>query len=184
MIHTASIVLVIDANILLSIVKKHGSGSLVAALRAWATSIIQRIDPKPRGKTIAVLVTTSILRDYWTGLSHGGYRINQGTKKEFRMYAGKSTTIDNESGIKFSVMVVQEKKHVEKIDVGDRYDRPYPKLLLTIASEKRWLDRHVIFASNDAKLLGGVRDTVVRKLSSKRFCLAANMSEFEDAIMH
>jgi len=90
---------------------------------------------------------------------------------------------DRSSNIKFSVKVVQEKADLGRIDVGDKYDLPYPRLLLTIASEQKWSDRHVIFATKDARLLSSVRDLVVRRVHSERFHFAATRGDFEEAIM-
>ena len=183
MIQTSSVVLVADANMLLTIAKDSGSASLVAALCSWISSVIERTEPRPRGKTVTVLATNAILHDYWTGLNRGGYRVNQGTKREFQAYTGKITVVDRERDVRFSVRVVKEPKGAPTVDVGDRYDRPYPSLLMAIPAERRLSDRHVIFGSRDAKLLDGARDAVMRTASADRFSFAAGLTEFEEAIM-
>ena len=91
--------------------------------------------------------------------------------------------LNRDSNMWFSVRVVQERADLGRIDVGDRYDLPYPRLLLTIASEQKWSDRHVIFGTKDARLLGGVRDLMIRRLHSGRFHLAATRADFEEVIM-
>lgn len=183
MIQTSSLVLVMDANILLSIAGGSGAESLVATLCSWISSVVEKTEPRPRGKTVTVLATNGILHDYWTGLSHGGYKITQGTKKEFQAYTGKITVVDRKRNIRFSVRVVKEEKGVPSIDVGDRYDRPYPRLLLAIPEERRFSDRQVIFGSRDAKLLSGVRDAVQCTEHASRFHFAGSLERFEEAIM-
>lgn len=91
--------------------------------------------------------------------------------------------LDRDSNMWFSVKVVQERADLGRIGVGDKYDLPYPRLLLTTASEQKWSDRHVIFGTKDARLLGGVRDLLLRSVHSGRFHLAATRGDFEEAIM-
>lgn len=183
MIQTSSVVLVADANMLLAIARDSGSASLVAALCSWISSVIKRTEPRPRGKAVAVLAASGILHGYWTGLNRGGCRVNQGTKREFQAYTGKITAVDRERDVRFSVRVVKEPKGAPAVDVGDRYDRPYPRLLLAIPDERRLSDRHVIFGSRDAKLLDGARDAVMRTAPTGRFSFAAGLAEFEGATM-
>ena len=183
MIHKASIVLVVDANILLSIASDQETKSLIGALHAWVSGLVNKAHPAPRGKTVTVLATRCILRGYRTGLCRGGCPVNQGTKKAFHSYTGKSMPVDRSSNIKFSVKVVQERADLGRIDVGDKYDLPYPRLLLTMASEQKWSDRRVIFATKDARLLSSVRDLMVRRVHSERFHFAATREDFEEAIM-
>lgn len=183
MIHKASIVLVIDTNILLSILSDHASKNLITDLRTWAAKLVRAVEPAPRGKMITILVTKPILRDYWTGLNRGGYKVNQGTKKVFDVYLGKKIPLDRDRKTSFSVRTVQEKSNLGKVNVGDRYDLPYPRLLLTIAGEPRWSDRHVIFGSSDTKLLGNTRNVMLHKAPAGRFHFAPTRADFEEIIM-
>lgn len=45
--------------------------------------------------------------------------------------------LDRDSNMWFSVKVVQERADLGRIDVGDKYDLPYPRLLLTTTSEQK-----------------------------------------------
>ena len=80
MIQTSSVVLAVDANMPLTIARDGGSGSLVAALCPWISSVVQRTEPRPRGKTVTVPAANGILHGCWTGLNRGGRRVSQGTK--------------------------------------------------------------------------------------------------------
>lgn len=94
MIQTPGVLLVVDAGMPLTIARDGGSDSLVAALCPWISMVAQRTEPRPRGKTVAVIAANGILHGCWTGLHRGGYRVSQGTKREFQAYTGKIAAVD------------------------------------------------------------------------------------------
>ena len=139
--------MLIDSNLLMEILPRGRMSDMYDALAVWIADTLKGADQMPVGKTITLLVTTDILRDYRTGFGRNKYSIDSPTWARFK----KSINIRKLVGHStyFTICKIEPASGGERRWRGDKYDKAYFEAFKSAVGLGRLEDRHIVFASAD-----------------------------------
>ena len=115
--------MLVDANLLMAILPCGRMSDMHGALAVWIADTLKGADQMPVGKTITLLVTTDMLRDYRTGFGRNRYDTDTPTWARFK----KSTNIRKlvGHGTYFTICKIEPASGGERRWRGDKYDKAY-----------------------------------------------------------
>lgn len=155
MLHKFNILLLLDANMLLDILQSGDTGDIHGALSRWISNILNDAEFKPRGKTIILLVSTGIFRDYRSALGRRQYHINTSLWATFKKNIYRRRQVGD--GTYFSTYKITGQKGIPDHGwSGDKYDRAYFEALHGAFDTEKFGDYCIVFASNDRSTRAGV----------------------------
>ena len=174
-----SVVLVLDANILAEILLIQKQ-NLNRAVMDWLKQTVQTMDCQSTEKKIILAVSTEVLKDYSTGLSHRYKSGNMvATVREFfKTSSGRSSPVHTERGIDLVIKQLQIHKLQRRI-IRDKFDQKYLELAHAARKYKNDDSHHVIVATQD---MTAYDDLYKNLYNESNTTVVANISQLEDAI--
>lgn len=148
MLHAHSMALLVDSNVLTGILPRSGDmADIYGALARWIATTLKRADQKPVGKTVTLIVTTGILRDYRSGFGRNKYGIDSHAWARFKKSVNKRELVGCKTH--FMISKIQPKVGGGRRWAGDKYDKAYFEALESAVGIGRLRDRHIVFVSAD-----------------------------------
>ena len=147
MLSKKSLLLVLDANVFADILCS-SQQNWKQSLKYWFEHIIQSMEHLPSGKTITIMGSTEILKDYHKALCDREYSYASIIKFDLRKSITKKQPIYKEQHIDFVFMMMTPIQSTRRM-ASDRFDESYFKLINTVYARKKWSDRHIIIATKD-----------------------------------
>ena len=147
LLHKFSLLLLLDANMLLDILRPGDAGDIYGALSGWAGGVLGGAEFKPRGKTITLLVSPGIFKDYRSALGRRQYHVKPAHWAVFKKNVNRRSSVGD--GTYFSLHKIAGMGGSARDWLGDKYDRAYFEALRCALETEKFADRCVVFASND-----------------------------------
>ena len=139
--------LLVDSNVLVRILPPGDMSDIYGALAGWIAATLEGADQKPVGKTVTLLVTTGILRDYRSGFGRNGYAIGPPAWARFKKSVHKRWHVG--CNTYFRIRKIEAAGGGGRRWTGDKYDRSYFEALESAVGMERLGDRRIVFASAD-----------------------------------
>lgn len=181
MLHKFNMLLLLDANMLLDILQSGDTGDIHGALSKWISNILNDAEFKPRGKTIVLLVSTGIFKDYRSALGRREYHINTSSWAVFRKNVHRRRQVGDSTYFSTYKITGQEGTP-DRGWSGDKYDRAYFEALQGAFSAERFDDYRIVFASNDRPACAEVERDFLGKRDEKLHVVSGKES-LESLIM-
>lgn len=147
MLHKFSLLLLLDSNMLLYILRPVDTGDIYGALSRWASGILGDAELKPKGKTITLLVSTGIFKDYRSALGRRQYSVNPAHWSVFKKSVNRRSSVGDDTY--FSLHKMGSLDGPDRDWQGDKYDKTYFEALQCALDTEKFSDRCIVFASND-----------------------------------
>ena len=172
-----NLVIILDTNILVDIVRDHKLDTLSQILKTWLTYIIQGMKCNPKGKRITFVASTQTLQDYKTGLMRSGHNsLGNMISGFFAKSISINYPVDKERNIYFSIKkispatMIPPAKKTKRV-IRDKYDKKFSELIDTMLRLKKGNDYFIIVATRDA----ATRQDLTRTLIGER-CISVEGS--------
>lgn len=179
MIQTRSLVLILDTNILPTIINRQGSFRMDRVFSGWIGALCNNIDPPPRGKIVTIVATASMIDDYKTGLRRR--RCGKVAKTIKMVFNKQISSLIDTSGLG-KVRLMLERVKVEQSaaarHVRDPYDRKFLDVVIYAAESKRWKDCGILLVTEDHDLRVDA-ERILTPRNNKRIAVS-DMDKFED----
>ena len=153
MLHEHGMVLLVDSNLLAKILPRGGDMSnIYGALAGRIADTPRKAGQRPVGKTVTLLVTTAIFRDYRTGFGRNKYDIDAHAWARFKKSINKRRLVG--CNAYFTICKIEPSgggrtEWRQRRWQGDKYDKAYFEALKAAIDTERFKDRHIVFASAD-----------------------------------
>lgn len=181
MLHKFNILLLLDANMLLDIIQSRDTGGIHGVLSKWIGDILNNAEYKPRGKTIRLLVSTDIFKDYRSALGRRQYHINASLWTKFKKQIHLRRLVGDNTY--FSTYKITGHETTPNSSWGgDKYDLAYFEALQGAFSTEKFGDHHVVFASNDVPTCARVEGNFLGKWA-ERLHVVSGKESLESLIM-
>ena len=149
--------LLVDSNLLARILPRGDNMSnIYGALAWWIADTLRKAGQKPVGKTVTLLVTTAIFRDYRTGFGRNKYDIDAHAWARFKKSINKRRLVG--CNTYFTICKIEPSGGETGRWHGDKYDKAYFEALKTAIDTGRFEDRHIVFASADRATSGRIAE--------------------------
>ena len=166
---------------LLDILQPEDTGDIHGALSGWICNILNSAEFKPRGKTIILLVSTGIFKDYRSALGRRQYHINTPLWATFRKNIHRRRQVGD--GTYFSTYkITGQDGTADRGWSGDKYDRAYFEALQGAFSAERFDEYRIVFASNDGPTCAEVERDFLGK-RDERLHVVSGKESLESLIM-
>ena len=146
---------------------------MYGALADWIDGILKEAEYKPNGKTITLLVSTGVFRDYRSALGRKHYRVKSSSWAAFKKNIYRRKNVGNNTY--FAIYKIAVPDSPVQGWQGDKYDKAYFEVLGSALGARKFSDRLVVFASNDRHTCATVkkgfldkRPEKIRVISSKK----------------
>lgn len=180
MLHKFNILLLLDANVLLDILPSGNTGDIHYTLSKWIGDTLKNAEFKPRGKTITLLVSTGILKDYRSAFGRRQYRTNTTLWATFKKRINRRRPVGDNTY--FSICKIAGREgDLDKDWRGDKYDRVYFAALQKALKTEKFVDHRVVFASNDSPTCAEVKDGFLGK--AEKLHVVSGKETLESLIM-
>ncbi len=150
MLSKKNLVLILNTNILKDAIDMHQSDNLKRALQGWAARIVQNMTRNPKGKTVTLVASTHVLKDYQSGLGRSGYGpAGKIFADYFAAHLSRKMPINEDKSAHltfFKIPPVAETGNT----IRDRDDRKFLTLVNQTLTRRQLNDRFIIFATRDA----------------------------------
>ena len=180
MIQNHSVVLVLDTNILPGIIQTQDSSRIDRIFSGWIRDMCEDADPPPKGKTVTIVASSSMIDDYKTGLRR---RKHSEVAKTLKIIFNKSfsdmVNIRGTDRMRIMLEKIAPIQSAESRRISDPYDRKFFDVILHAAASKKWRDRQILLATLDRKFQ---RDSegALRLSGGKRIHIAHDMESLKD----
>lgn len=182
MITKSNVGLVIDANIVIDIVRSNPGNMLSAIFREWLTTIVGKIDIPTNGKSIVLFLSPEIKNDYVAGLCRTRQNVGKTLKVDLARRYTRSVKLDTPNRNRFII------KKIPASDIPphrpratDRYDRAYLDALVRLKCSNLRKDLEFIIATKDATLSASLWDETSRD-TAQEFHIVDTLEDLEAGI--
>lgn len=165
LLHKFSMLLLLDSNILLEILRSGDMDDVYDALANWVDDILKEAECKPSGKTITLLVSTGVFRDYRSALGRKHYRVKSASWMTFKKSIHRRKNVGNNTY--FAIYKIAVPDSPVQGWQGDKYDKAYFEVLGSALGARKFSDRLVVFASNDRHTCATIKKGFLDKWPEK-----------------
>lgn len=142
--------LILDTNILNDAIDAYQSDNLKQALRDWAASIVQNMAHNLKGKTVTLVASAQVLKDYQSGLGRSGYgRAGKIFADYFVAHISQKVPINEDKSAHLTFFKIPPVAWAGNT-IRNRDDRKFLTLVNQILTRRQLNDRFIIFATRDA----------------------------------
>ena len=149
--------LIADTGIVLDILARHPADALHDAMFRWTAKAVGRIEPPPRGRSVAMFVSADAYRDYKARLGQAGIATRRSCWDSLRRQKF-TMAVSRPSRPLFTMQAVKTSDGDAARWTGDRFGRAFFSLLAAVGRGGAWLDRQITFASRDRDASSRMRD--------------------------
>ena len=142
--------LILDTNILKDVIDMHQSDNLKQALQDWAARIVQNMARNPKGKTVTLVASAQVLKDYQSGLGRSGYgKAGKIFADYFVANISRKMPINEDKSTHMTFFKISPGAETNNT-IQDRADRKFLALVNQTLTRRQLNDRFIIFATRDA----------------------------------